>query len=302
MGITAMKINRLMYLIGQGFRGVFSHGFRSFASVVVIIACLIIMGSFSLLSVNVDSIIRDLEEESEVLAFVDESLTEDDARLLESVIRGMDNVRDVQFITRETAMENYKAQYEDQSLFEDIDASVFRHRYVIFLEDITLMAYTGDQLRGVPGIADVNDAYVVELAEGFITVRNVVSAITMVLIVILLVVSLFIMANTIKLAAFTRREEIAVMKMVGAGNGFIRMPFVVEGMILGLLGGAIAFVAEWGIYNFISEKVMGALAGSLFTPVAFGVIMMPLLLVFLAVGVLVGSVGGAMAIRNYLKV
>ena len=297
-----MKINRLLYLIGQGFRGVFSHGFRSFASVVVIIACLIIMGSFALLSVNVDSIIRDLEEESEVLAFVDESLTEEDARLLESVIRDMDNVRDVQFVSRETAMENYKAQYEDQTLFEDIDASVFRHRYVIFLEDITLMEHTGNQLRGVPGVADVNDAYVVELAEGFITVRNVVSAITMILIVILLVVSLFIMANTIKLAAFTRREEIAVMKMVGAGNGFIRMPFVVEGLILGLLGGGLAFLAEWGIYNFISEKVMGAIAGSLFTPVAFGVIMLPLLLIFLAVGVLVGSFGGAMAIRNYLKV
>jgi len=297
-----MKINRLFYLIGQGFRGVFSHGFRSFASVVVIIACLIIMGSFALLSVNVDSIIRDLEEESEVLAFVDETLTEEDARLLETTIRNMDNVRDVQFVSRETAMENYKAQYEDKSLFEDIDASVFRHRYVIFLDDITLMEMTGNQLRGVPGIADVNDAYVVEIAEGFITVRNVVSAITIILIVILLVVSLFIMANTIKLAAFTRREEIAVMKMVGASNGFIRMPFVVEGLILGLLGGALAFLAEWGVYNFISEKVMGAIAGSLFTPVPFGVIMLPLLLIYLAVGVLVGAFGGAMAIRNYLKV
>ena len=297
-----MKINRLFYLIGQGFRGVFSHGFRSFASVVVIMACLIIMGSFALLSVNVDSIIRDLEEESEVLAFVDETLTEEDARRLEDAIRSMDNVREVQFISRETAMENYKAQYEDDSLFEDIDSSVFRHRYVIFLEDITLMELTGNQLRGVPGIADVNDAYVVEIAEGFITVRNVVSAITMILIVILLVVSLFIMANTIKLAAFTRREEIAVMKMVGASNGFIRMPFVVEGLILGLLGGALAFLAEWGVYNFISEKVMGAIAGSLFTPVSFGVIMLPLLLIYLAVGVLVGAFGGAMAIRNYLKV
>ena len=121
-------------------------------------------------------------------------------------------------------------------------------------------------------------------------------------VVILLVVSIFMMSNTIKLATFTRREEIAVMKMVGASNGFIRFPFVVEGLILGLLGAGVGFLLEWGIYNFISNRIMESFGGNLFRAMSFSVIMTPLLAVYLALGVLVGAFGGVNAIRNYLKV
>ena len=295
-----MKLNRIGYLFKEGLRGVFSHGFRSFASITVIAACLIIMGSFALVGVNIDSIIKDMEQDSQILAFVDESLTQDDARLLEGAIRTLDNVREVRFVTREEALENYKSQYEDTSLFDDIDATVLRNRYVIYLNDITLMEATKEALENVPGVADVNAE--VGIAQGFITVRNVVSVITAILIVVLLVVSLFMMSNTIKLATFTRREEIAIMKMVGANNGFIRFPFVIEGLIMGLLGAGIGFLLQWAIYNFISGRIMNSMAGNLFTVLPFATIMTPLLLVYLAVGVLVGAFGGGMAIRNYLKV
>ena len=278
----------------------FSHGFRSFASITVIAACLLIMGSFALVGINIDSIIRDMERESQILAFVDESLTQDDARLLEGAIRTLSNVREVKFITREEALENYKAQYEDTSLFDDIDASVLRNRYVVYLNDITLMENTKEALENVPGVADVNAE--VGIAKGFITVRNVVSVITAILIVVLLVVSLFMMSNTIKLATYTRREEIAIMKMVGAGNGFIRFPFVVDGLIMGVLGGGIGFLLQWLIYNFITGRIMNSMAGNLFHLLPFATIMTPLLLVYLAVGILVGAFGGGMAIRNYLKV
>lgn len=284
----------------EGLRGVFSHGFRSFASITVIAACLIIMGSFALVGINIDSIIQDMERESQILAFVDESLTQDDARMLEGAIRTLSNVREVRFITREEALENYKSQYEDTSLFDDIDASVLRNRYVVYLNDITLMESTKEALERIPGVADVNAE--VSIAKGFITVRNVVSVITAILIVVLLVVSLFMMSNTIKLATFTRREEIAIMKMVGANNGFIRFPFVVEGLIMGSLGAGIGFLLQWVIYNFISERIMNSMAGNLFRLLPFGTIMTPLLLVYLAVGILVGAFGGGLAIRNYLKV
>ena len=295
-----MKANRIGYLFKEGLRGVFSHGFRSFASITVIAACLLIMGSFALVGINIDSIIRDMERESQILAFVDESLTQDDARLLEGAIRTLSNVREVKFITREEALENYKAQYEDTSLFDDIDASVLRNRYVVYLNDITLMENTKEALENVPGVADVNAE--VGIAKGFITVRNVVSVITAILIVVLLVVSLFMMSNTIKLATYTRREEIAIMKMVGANNGFIRFPFVVEGLIMGVIGAGIGFLLQWLIYNFITGRIMNSMAGNLFHLLPFGTIMTPLLLVYLAVGILVGAFGGGMAIRNYLKV
>ena len=301
-----MKIKQLGYLIKEGIRGVFSHGFRSFASVTVIAACLIIMGSFALVALNVNSFIGNMEDTLPVLAFVDDALSEEEARSLEGTIRSLNNVRDVQFISREEAFENRKADFEDDSTFENLDSSVFRHRYVVYLNDVTTMASTKTALESISGIGPGNVSAETGIARGFITVRNVVSAITVVLIVILVVVSLFMMSNTIKLATFTRREEIAIMKMVGASNGFIRFPFVVEGLILGLLGAGIGFLLEWGIYDLISSRVSqtatGGFAGRILSALPFSAVMTPMLIVYLAVGVLIGAFGGAMAIRNYLKV
>lgn len=292
--------NSFFYLLKEGFRGVFSHGLRAFATVTIIVACLIIMGSFSLLSINVDNIIDELESQSEMLAFVEEDWTEDDARALQPYVEAVPNVREVRFVSRGEAFASYRAQYEDQSLFEDIDESVFRSRYVVYLDDITMMEITQKDLQSLNGIADVS-AYV-QLAEGFVTVRNAISAVTVVLIVILLVVSIFIITNTIKLATYTRQEEIGIMKMVGASNGFIRMPFVIEGLVLGILGGGIAYFFEWGIYNLIFNKATTGMTSMLFSMIPFSQFQSPLLLIYLGAGVLVGAVGGSMAIRNYLKV
>lgn len=295
-----MSLNRITYLFKEGLRGVFSHGFRSFASVTVIAACLIIMGSFGLVAVNVDNLIGTMEEDSQILAFVDETLSDSDARSIEASLRNIANVRDVQFVSREEAMENYKASYGDSTVFENLDASVFRNRYVVHLDDITRMKETEAAIDAVNGIADVNAP--VSIAEGFIAVRNVVSIITAILIVILLVVSIFMMSNTIKLATFTRRDEIAVMKMVGASNSFIRTPFVVEGLILGLLGAGIGFLLQWAVYDVIAQKISVSIAANLIQVMPFSLLMTPLLIVFLGIGILVGAFGGAMAIRNYLKV
>ena len=295
-----MSLNRISYLLKEGMRGVFYHGFRSFASVTVIAACLIIMGSFGLVAVNVDNLIGTMEEDSQILAFVDEDLSEDDARSIESALLSISNVSDVEFITREEAMENYKASYGDSSVFENLDASVFRNRYVVHLNDITLMSETKTALESVNGIAEVNAP--VKIAEGFIAVRNVVSVITAILIVILLIVSVFMMSNTIKLATFTRRDEIAIMKMVGASNSFIRTPFVVEGLILGILGAGIGFLLQWAAYDFIANKISVSVASGLIQVMPFSAVMTPLLIVFLAIGIVIGAFGGAMAIRNYLKV
>ncbi|NCB50759.1 MAG: FtsX-like permease family protein [Clostridia bacterium] len=294
-----MKLNRIGYLIKSGFKGIFSHGLMSFASVTITMACLIIMGSFSLLIVNINAIIDDLEQENEVVVFVDDSLADEDAAALETAIEAVPNVSQAQFVTREEAMESFEADYEDD-LFSEIDSSVFRNRFVINLTDISLMAETKAALESVDGVAKVNAH--LEYAQGFITVRNIVSIVSLVLIVLLMAVSLLIMTNTIKLATFTRREEIAIMKMVGASNGFIRCPFVVEGLVLGILGGGLAFLLEWGIYILVTNKIVTGVTGTLITVVPFDFVMLPLLIVYLAIGVLVGVIGGVTAIRNYLKV
>ena len=144
------------------------------------------------------------------------------------------------------------------------------------------MSQTKADLEAVDGIAKVNAH--LDYAQGFITARNIVSVVSLILIVILIVVSFFIMSNTIKLATFTRREEIAIMKMVGASNG------------------GLAFLIEWGLYNLVTGKIVTGVTGTLISVVPFAEVMFPLLGAYVAVGVLVGVVGGSSAIRNYLKV
>ena len=277
----------------------------SFASVTIIMACLIIMGSVTLLSFNIDAMIKSLEDQNEVVAFVDDSIpSEADARALQPALEAVDNVEYVEFISREDAMETFMSKY-DSSLREGIDPTVFRHRYVIHLTDIAQMAQTKTLLENVDGVAKVKAH--LEYASAFVTLRNIVSVVSLVLTVILVFVSVFIMSNTIKLTTFGRREEIAIMKMVGATNSFIRLPFVVEGLVLGILGGGLAFLAEWGLYSLISSRVMGTVSNSILTEsfitlIPFKTIALPVLVAFLAISVLVGVFGGVNAIRNYLKV
>ncbi len=297
-----MKLNRLGYLIKEGFLSIFTHGFMSFACVMVIVACLLIMGIFTVLAYVVYLNIDEFEQKNQILAFVDETLSEDEAREIGKRLEAIDNVKQVEFISRETAMNNFIAERtEDNSDdYSDLTPSVFRNRYVIYLDDLSMMDLTDDAVKAVSGIADTSASR--ELSRWFIAFRNVVTLVSVVLIVILFVVSVFIMQNTIKLATFSRREEIGIMKMVGASNSFIRCPFVVEGLILGLLGGAFAFFALWGIYNLASQKVMAGMIGSILVVPDFHTIMYPILIIYLAIGFIVGTFGSNIAIRNYLKV
>ena len=297
--MVIFHMSRIGYLFAEGFRGIFKHGFMSFASVTIIMACLIIMGSVSLLSVNIDALIGDLEDQNEIVALVDETLSDSEAAALQQSISLIDNINTSQFVSREAAMDNFMGNY-DASLMEGIDATVFRHRYVIQLTDIAQMAKTKQDLEAIPGIADVKAR--LDYADAFITIRNIVTVVSFALIAVLVFVSFFIMSNTIKLATYSRREEIGIMKMVGASNSFIRLPFVIEGLILGLLGSLLAFVLQWALYNTLCNRILEAFPVSFINLVPFASVQDYVLVGFLAVGVVVGAFGGVNAIRNYLKV
>ncbi len=297
--MVIFHMSRIGYLFAEGFRGIFKHGFMSFASVTIIMACLIIMGSVSLLSVNIDALIGDLEDQNEIVALVDETLSDSEAAALQQSISLIDNINTSQFVSREAAMDNFMGNY-DASLMEGIDATVFRHRYVIQLTDIAQMAKTKQDLEAIPGIADVKAH--LDYADAFITIRNIVTVVSFALIAVLVFVSFFIMSNTIKLATYSRREEIGIMKMVGASNSFIRLPFVIEGLILGLLGNLLAFALQWALYNTLCNRILEAFPVSFINLVPFASVQDYVLVGFLAVGVVVGAFGGVNAIRNYLKV
>ena len=295
-----MGDRHIWYYIKEGVRSIFTHVLMSFAAVCMTVACLLIMGSFSLIAVNAGNILQDLEDENEFLAYVDESLSQNEARALQDEIEAIPNVSSVTFVTKEQALQDFIAQQETAELFENTSAETLRDRYRIHVEDIEQLQDTADQVKQVNGIADVEAS--LEIADGFVMVRNVATAIAVILIVMLVVISVFIIANTIKLSTFTRREEIAIMKMCGATNWFVRAPFLVEGVILGLAGGIIAFFCQWGIYGLITRAMMESGIFSIITTVPFGNISHVVLLVFLLVGFAIGGGGSVMAIRKFLKV
>jgi cell division transport system permease protein len=272
----------------------------SFASVFIIVACLIIMGSFSLLAVNVGKIIGEFESENVILAYVDDSYSVEQGRGLGAQIEAIPNVRSAQFVSRDEAWETFTSKFEDTSRFENVDSSVIPHRFSIYVDDVELMAQTQRSIADIHGIAKVNANLLI--AKGFVTIRNIVSGVSIALVAILLVISMFIMSNTIKLATFERREEIAIMKVVGATNSFIRWPFVFEGFILGLLGALFAFVAQWGIYVVVTDAIIKGQSAGFIQTIPFARAAPALCAVFVLIGLIVGVIGSSVAIRKYLKV
>ncbi len=289
------------YYVSEGFHSIFTHGFMSFAAVCMIVACLLIMGSFTLLAVNLDNTLGDLESENEMLVYIDDALTQDQARMLQPKLAQVENVSQLTFVTKEQALADYKAKHNDNiAVLKDLPDDAFRDRYRVHVYDIERMAETKAALEQVPNVAWVRAA--IEIADGFVMVRNIATGVAMVLIGILLVISLFIIANTIKLATFYRREEIAIMKMCGATDGFIEWPFVVEGMLLGLTGALIAFFAQWGLYRMVAKFAIQGNGLSLVNMISYGSMATTILIVFCSVGVFIGVVGSLFAIRKFLQV
>ena len=294
-----MKYN-FGYFIREGAKNMFSHGFMSFAAIGVTVACLLIMGTFTLVAYNVNENLSELQRENAVVAFVDDTLNDAHAKELQEKLMKVDNVAECTFVSREEARDNYVDNYDEDDLYTDLSADVFRHRYVIHLEDPTLMAETKAAVENVEGIAKARGDEAI--SNGFITLRNVASLVSIALVAVLLLVSLFIMSNTIKLTTFDRREEIAIMKMVGATNGFIRWPFVFEGLLLGLLGAVAAFLLQWLLYAAMCRGIAASDTLQLLRIVPFTRIWKAVAIVFGATGLLVGMGGSTMAIRRFLNV
>ncbi len=295
-----MKLNNLGYLLKEGFRGIFLHGFMSFAAVCVTVACLVIVGSFSALAYNLDVMVEELNQTSEILVYIDSDLSDAEARSIGTKINLLDNVYQATFVSREEALEDFIADHNGDSAFNGVQASTLRHRYVVVLEDNTKMQQTDEQLKQIPGVAKTNAAYA--LAQGFSTIQSVLHLVSIAIIAVLLVVSLLIISNTVKLAMYDRKDEIAIMKMVGATNGFIRLPFVVEGFTLGMTGAVLAFGVEWLGYDALVQKVEGIDALQLFHFVDFQEILLPLVAIFAAAGMFVGIVGSWTSIRKFMDV
>ena len=288
------------YFLHEGLSNMFSHGFMSFAAIGITVACLLIMGTFTLVAVNADANLKQAEQDNEILAFVDDSYTEAQAKALQKKLEAVDNVASVTFISREEAMQSFISEHPDEEYFQDLDPNILRDRFAIKVKELKLQSQTVELIKAIPGIGGIN-AYA-ELTNGFITVRNIATVICLTLIAVLFVVSMFIISNTIKLTTFDRKDEIAIMKMVGATDGFIRWPFVYEGLLLGCFSAVIAFFLQWGLYDFVAMKVAEIDSLQLITVAPFLDVIEPVALIYALTGFVVGVFGSLLSIRKFLKV
>ena len=293
-------MRNIRYYFKEGIGNMFSHGFMSFAAVGITVACLLIMGTFTLVAYNAGINLEMLQKENAVVAFIDEALDDEEAQNLQKKIEAVAGVSDCTFVSRQEARDDYVAQYDENDLYGELSAEVFRHRYVIHISEQGKMDEVVAALKLLPGIAKVRADEAI--TTGFITIRNVARVISLALIAVLLVVSLFIISNTIKLTTFDRREEIAIMKMVGATNGFIRWPFVYEGLLLGFCGAVVAFGLQWLLYWGVQQGISQNDTLQLVKVVDFSEIWHMVAGAYAAAGVLIGVGGSLLAIRRFLKV
>ena len=295
-----MRINNLGYLLKEGIRGIFLHGFMSFAAVCVTLACLLIMGMFASVMYNVNILVNELNQTNEVVVYIDEQLSDSAARSIETQIRPLDNVLSANFVSREEALEKFIAEHEGDSAFSGVDAQTLRHRVVVVLEDNALMDQSIEQFLNIEGVADISAAH--KLAKGFATIQHIMQVVFVAVLTVLLVVSLLIISNTIRIGMADRKDEIAIMRMVGATNGFIRVPFVVEGFVLGMVGAGGAYVLVRYLYNFMVEGLAASDTLQMLAFVPFRQLRGAIIALCALAGLFVGIVGSWSSIRRYLKV
>lgn len=294
-----MRSGKISYFISEGVHNSLKNGWMTLASVGVLVACLLIMETFLSLSLNISHIIETVSEENEIVVFLDEDLTDEQVAAVGDQIRALEGVRQTVFTDRNKAFEEYKenATWDSNSLLDSMENPI-RNSYSIFLTDIGLMSQVMDELKGVDGIATIRGRE--DVSEKLVQLKRVLSVVMLWFFAVLLGVSLFIIANTVKLAMFARRKEINIMKYVGATDGFIRGPFLVEGVLIALLGSSIAWVMQRYLYLYIVQKVFAGV--SFLELLSFSSMSLLLALCCIGGGLVVGVFGSVISIRKYLHV
>ena len=293
-----MRFSSLRYLIKEGFRNIWQNRFMAIASVGVLVSCLLLTGGAYLVFVNIDHAFEWVYGQNVVVAFAEEGATDEETSALMAKLEALPNVEDVEFVSKEETLEKYKDSIPEAT-YEDMrgENNPMPDSFVVTFEDLAQFEDTLAQIQQIPEVEDVS--YNADIASALTNVRHIILVVGGWIIVMLLLVSLFIIANTIKLTVYNRRLEISIMKSVGATNAFVRIPFIIEGMVLGLVSAGVAYGILYFIYTKLSEMFhFGAMVRGL---ADFGEVWWIVLVGFLAIGILTGVTGSAISMRKYLK-
>ena len=301
-----MKYNILGYLIGEGFSNVFKNKKSTGASLMIMCATMIIFGIFLILGENINHFVDQVESEQGMQVFVKNEATQEQIDELGEKIRAIDGVSTVEFVSKDEALEQMRERFGDkQDLLDGYEGenNIFTASYVVTLTDLTKSKTVQDQINTYTDVVKKITSKD-EVVTTLINLANGIKIVTGVILVLLIIISIFIIANTIKLTVHARRKEISIMKYVGATNNFIRWPFIVEGMIIGILASIISIVIVGGVYTFIADKLVSSEFMQLvnMSLISFGDMFNSIILVYMLLGIGIGVLGSLISMRKYLKV
>lgn len=302
-----MKWSSFKYLARQGLHNMINNRLMSFASVGVLTVCLIITGVAGLFTANMNSLMIYLRSQNEVVVYLDENLDETGLASVDSALRSISGLKEVNYVSKDEALDLMRESMGDKGELFDVfegEENPFLANYKVVLQDVGQMEEIVPQLESISGVVDVNVP--TGLSDLVVNIHKAVTVISVGLVVVLGFVSIVVISNTIRLTVFARRKEINIMKYVGATNGFIRLPFFVEGIAVGLIAGVISSAIVLGGYQLliIYSVDFPAFWGTILNDVLLGMdkVWWQVLVAFLAFGSLIGSVGTATSIRKYLHV
>lgn len=290
---------KIFYLIKEGFKNIWTNRMMSLASVIVLVSCLIITGAASLISVNVTSLISKIGDDDQITVYLDYDLDDLNSIKLGSKLDKIKNIESYSFFSRDDAIKQYKEVLG--SIYESMqdDGNPFGNAYKVRLKDLSKYKKTVDEIKRIEGVSSVSDRS--DIAGKLTKLNYFVTIVGSWVVLVLALVTLFIISNTIKMTMYSRRYEISIMKSVGATNSFIRVPFIIEAMVIGLVSGLAAAGVICSVYMPVrtaAASIIGFIGDSTFTVEQ---IIMPTFIAMSVTGVLIGLIGGFISIARYLK-
>ena len=303
-----MKLSGIRYLADQGVENIWKNKMMAFATFCVLLISLLLVGIAGLFYVNLNSMIKGLGSQNEVAVFMKVGTTDEENAAAEAAIKELPNIDKVTFISKEDGLSRQKESLPNaEKIFDDYigtDASFMPDGFSVTVKNTDDIADTTAKISAVANVQSASASP--QVAEFLRELRKVVSLIASAIIIALAVVSMIIISNTTKASVFARREEIQIMKYVGATNAFIRMPFFVEGMVTGFFAGAGAYFITWAIYSsaydMITEQGMLMNTFGVSSLIPFGKIRLIVVLAYLISGALIGALGSVVSTRKHIDV
>lgn len=299
-----MKFNIVSYLIGEGFGNVFKNKKSTFSAILVMCISMLVFGLFFIIGENVNHIMNTVESSQEIQVFIKNDATDEEITKVGEQLQQIEGVNKITFVSKDEALDIMQEKVGEKSyLLAGYEKNNFLPAsYKVTLTDLKLASKVESQINQLDNIKRITSSN--ETITKLISVANGVRIVTAAILIGLIVGSIFIIANTIKLTVYARRREISIMKYVGATNSFIRWPFIVEGIIIGIISAGISVLLVGGIYKVLAAKLMeSSLITSLgITLVGFSDMFTLIILVYLALGIGIGVIGSALSMRKYLEV